>query len=75
MQVIARPDEQLLVEIGGRLVEGWITEGACSTCGGLAVYVLAFDATACAECNRWLDLLCPDSDCVHCRIRPDKPWS
>jgi hypothetical protein len=73
MQAIARPDEPLLVQIGGRLVEGWITEAACPTCGGAAVYMLAYDATCCPECNQWLDILCPDPDCMHCSVRPGRP--
>jgi hypothetical protein len=75
MPAIARPDEALLVDIGGRLVEGWITEGSCPACGGGAVYMLAYDATCCPDCNRWLDILCPEPECIHCRVRPERPMS
>ena len=74
MQVIARHEEPLVVQVGGRLVEGWVMDPPCAHCGGARLYFLAFDATCCPECNRWLDLLCPDPDCLHCRIRPERPW-
>jgi hypothetical protein len=62
-----------LLPAGTGVIEGWRAEVACPTCGGLAVYYLAFDATCCLRCNRWLELHCPDPACDHCRCRPERP--
>ena len=64
---------QLLVSVSGRVIEGWISEDRCPDCQEAAVYFLAFDATFCAKCNRWLKFLCESPECVHCRCRPEKP--
>ena len=67
---IETPD---LLPAGRSLIEGWRMDTACPACGGRAVYYLAYDATCCLHCNRWLDLHCPDPECDHCRCRPDRP--
>jgi hypothetical protein len=74
MQPTSHTSEELVLRLGDRLVEGWITTPGCPDCGGPRVYVLAYDATCCPECNRWLELLCPDPECVHCRCRPERPF-
>ena len=74
MQVSALPDEPLVVQVGGRVVEGWVMEPACATCGGPRVYFMAYDATCCPSCNVWLELNCPEPECIHCRLRPEQPW-
>lgn len=65
--------EALVVRIGDRSIEGWIATAPCPDCEGPTVYVLAYDATCCPECNRWLELLCPDPECIHCQCRPERP--
>lgn len=72
MAVRTYPDQQL-VSVRGRIIEGWVVEAQCLECHEAAVYYVAFDATFCPTCNRWLQLLCDDPDCVHCRCRPEKP--
>jgi hypothetical protein len=66
--------EPLVLEIDGRLVEGWIASVGCPHCGGPTVYYLAYAATCCPACNRWLDLECPDPECAPCRCRPGAPF-
>ncbi len=72
MNLMSYP-EQLLVSVGGRVIEGWVAEGECPHCQQAPVYFLAFDATFCASCNRWLEFRCTNPECVHCRCRPEKP--
>jgi hypothetical protein len=74
MPVQVQPQEPLVVQVGGRLVEGWTMKPACPTCGGPRVYFMAYDATCCPVCDVWLEVLCPDPDCMHCRLRPERPW-
>ena len=74
MMVEAHAREPLVVQVGGRVVEGWTVEPSCPTCGGPRVYFMAYDATCCPTCDVWLDVLCPDPDCIHCRLRPERPW-
>ena len=74
MQVRTLPEEPLVVQVGGRLVEGWIMEPACASCGSSRVYFLAYDASCCPSCNEWLELFCPAPECVHCLLRPERPW-
>jgi hypothetical protein len=68
-------EQPLVVQIGERVVEGWLIEPACPHCAGPRVYFLAFEATCCPSCNRWLELLCPDPDCIHCQVRPAQPFA
>jgi hypothetical protein len=75
MQVTARQEEPLVVQVGGRVVEGWLMEPVCASCGGPRVYFMAYDATCCPRCNVWLELNCPDPECIHCRLRPERPWA
>jgi hypothetical protein len=75
MMVEAQAREPLVVQVGRTLVEGWTVDPACPTCGGARVYFMAYDATCCPTCNVWLDVLCPDPGCMHCQLRPDRPWS
>ena len=74
MQVLVQPREPLVVQVGGGLVEGWTTEPACPTCGGPRVYFMAYDAICCPACDVWLEVLCPDPDCMHCVLRPARPF-
>ena len=74
MQVEVQPQEPLVVQVGGRLVEGWTMEPACPSCGGPRIYFMAYDATCCPACDVWLEVLCPDAECMHCRLRPERPW-
>jgi hypothetical protein len=62
-----------LLPAGTGQIEGWHADATCPSCGGPAVYYLAFDATCCLRCNRWLSLQCPDPECDHCRCRPERP--
>jgi hypothetical protein len=66
---------RLLVRVDDSVLEGWLVETPCPTCGGPVVYDLAYDATCCPACNAWLELRCPDPECWHCRCRPARPWS
>lgn len=68
-------EQPMMVAIGNHVVEGWLVEPDCGVCGGPRLYYLAFDATCCPACNVWLDLLCSDPDCIHCRCRPERPWT
>jgi hypothetical protein len=74
MQVETHPGEALVVQVGGRLVEGWQVEPACPTCGGPGIYFLAYDATCCPSCNAWVEVLCSDPGCLHCQLRPERPF-
>lgn len=74
MHVAPHAEEPLVVVVGERLVEGWLLEPGCAVCGGPRVYFLAYDAVCCPTCNVWIELRCPEPDCVHCRSRPDRPW-
>ncbi len=62
-----------LVMVGSLRLEGWLEEPPCPACGAPRIYWVAYDATFCAECNRWLELRCPEPDCDVCRIRPATP--
>lgn len=62
-----------LVRIDGLIVEGWLEDAGCPTCGARQVYSVAYDATFCPDCNVWLELRCPEPECVHCRCRPATP--
>jgi hypothetical protein len=62
-----------LLPAGRGLIEGWQMDTVCPACGARAVYYLAYDATCCLHCNRWLGLHCPDPECDHCRCRPERP--
>ena len=73
MLVTADSDQPLVLHIGERLVEGWLFDPVCTECGGPRVYFLAFDAICCPSCNTWLEVLCPDPDCMHCQCRPERP--
>jgi hypothetical protein len=73
MPVAVQPDESTAISVGNQLVEGWIVEPGCPACGGPRLYFLAYEATCCPSCNTWLELLCPDPDCLHCRCRPERP--
>ncbi len=73
MQVAARTDQANIVALGDHIVEGWLTRPQCPGCGGPRVYFLAFEATCCPSCNVWLELLCPEPDCIHCQCRPERP--
>ena len=75
MAVETQPEEPLVVQVGGRLVEGWMMEPACPTCGGKRVYFMAYDATCCPACNVWLEVMCPDPGCLHCELRPERPFT
>lgn len=66
--------DSLVLDVGGELVEGWILPPNCPSCDGPRVYFLAYGATCCPTCNLWLELLCPEPDCVHCRCRPATPF-
>lgn len=74
MMASAPAEETPVLQVGDRLIEGWLVEPGCPRCGGPAVYFLAYEATCCPSCNEWLELLCPDPDCLHCRCRPRRPW-
>ena len=74
MSPTVQPDQFPLLRVGGRVIEGWLMEPACPGCSGPRVYFLAFAATCCPSCNVWLELLCPEPDCVHCQSRPARPW-
>lgn len=64
----------LRLPIGGAIIEGWLEAPPCPACGGTAVYYLAYDATCCPQCNRWLELRCASPYCVHCLNRPERPF-
>ena len=68
-------EQPTIVAVGDERLEGWLVEPLCPRCGGPRVYYLAYDATCCPTCNVWLDLLCSDPGCIHCRCRPDRPWA
>lgn len=75
MPTTREPGESLVLEVNGRMVEGWVASQRCPHCGGESIYYLAFAATCCPSCNRWLAVECPDPDCVHCRCRPAAPFA
>jgi hypothetical protein len=66
-------DQSVVVQVRGILVEGWLIQPPCAACGGPRLYFLAYDAICCPACNAWLELLCPEPDCWHCRCRPERP--
>lgn len=74
MQLSSHAGEPLVLRIGDRLVEGRTATPDCPDCGGARVYFLAYDATCCPSCNRWLELLCSEPECIHCLCRPERPF-
>lgn len=42
-------------------------------CGHLRCYCYLHDALFCEYCNEWLEEVCGDRKCVHCKDRPEKP--
>ena len=66
-------ESQNLVMMGAVRLEGWIEEPPCPQCRSPRIYWAAYDGTFCPACNRWLELRCPDPDCVACRVRPAVP--
>lgn len=46
--------------------------GICS-CGKIAVYNDKFDAAFCVQCDKWIEPVCGNRDCIFCAERPEKP--
>jgi hypothetical protein len=66
-------ESQHLIMIGSLRLEGWIEEPPCPRCASPRIYWVAYDATFCPTCNRWLELRCDDPGCTACRVRPPTP--
>lgn len=64
---------QPLVQLGGVIIEGWLADLRCGSCGGTGVYYLAHLASFCPTCNVWLEVHCNEPDCEVCRCRPARP--
>lgn len=47
----------------------------CPHCGRARKYSYIHDAFYCdsKECNKWLEGICDDLECVHCSERPRNP--
>ena len=72
MKITENPERNVVV-IDDIEVPGYIDEAKCEACGVERIYYEKYDAYFCAQCNRWLESLCPDSACPSCRSRPGSP--
>lgn len=73
MEHLVDNEDEGVVVIGGRIIEGWIDDKACPICAKPRVYYDDFDALFCAYCNKWLESKCDDPTCGYCKKRPETP--
>jgi hypothetical protein len=72
MKIVA-DEEKGLVYCGDLAVSGVLSETPCPECNSPQIYHDSFDASFCAQCNRWLEFRCPNPWCDTCSGRPKRP--
>ncbi len=73
MVTVVEDESRSTVTIDGQIIDGFVDDKTCATCGTRRVYYHSFDAYFCAACNAWLEALCSDRSCSYCQNRPATP--
>jgi ribosomal protein S27AE len=73
MTSVTQGEENGVVYIDGRKIDGHIDDEICPKCSEPRIYADDYDAYFCGACNEWLDSTCSDVTCEYCRSRPSKP--